>query len=310
MTAQQGASPDPRFARARGFCRWVATKDTSAPYAFMSGMNDMNFRLKVIVVFILLVLVLTPPSVYGGLPELEPPFPEWFATTADAVNAGCERIRFKSPDSESLMLAGWHQQEAIIVIYDPTPNGHFRKAHEFRITSWYGEATVSHADWLKRGTDFILVKFEGNTGTGTLQKILGVFGWNGKQLVPVLLETVSYYECSSPNHCAEIDNDFNISHEKTGKPVFTANYKLWVRKKGADADTVWTDRLQWDDKLFAFRFLSGNSSKPKSMAGKIVRQAIQKAREGFLESRPIGEPITIDLDYLEKIGIMEILDPQ
>lgn len=268
----------------------------------------MRFWSRAVLLCLLIETIVASDLAYAGVSQTKPPFPESFASSAEAIKAGCKVIRLKSPHLKSLMLTGWDQRETIIAIYDPAPDGRIRKAHEIRITSWYGFATASISDWLKNRTDFILVEFEGNTGTGTLQMILTAFGWDGRKLLPVLMETISYTNCFDLDDYAELKNRFSIKYAKTGEPMFVAKYDLTTDATKKPTHAYWTDALVWDRNLFAFRFAANQSSKPSTTYGAKVRNSIQETRKRLLQTRPTNEEIIIDDDYLHKIRIMAILD--
>ena len=119
--------------------------------------------------------------------------PKEFRTKGDALKGGCQLQPLKGKGAENCIITGFDGHDLKITIFDITADGGFERRNQLTITSWYQMAKVSYEDLLGNGINFIRIESEGNTGTGTLQKILSYWGWHDDKFVPVFFETMSYH---------------------------------------------------------------------------------------------------------------------
>src|SRR5262245_47017485 len=118
--------------------------------------------------------------------------PEKFTNLKAARHAGCRMVFLKSAQVQSCVLQGLEGNHLTLDLYDSTPSGEFFHQETFVITSWYLRAKMDFPNIFADGTYFIGVRFEGNSGTGVLQWIYLLIGWNRTRYEAALLESVDY----------------------------------------------------------------------------------------------------------------------
>src|SRR5262249_45917434 len=118
--------------------------------------------------------------------------PQKFLNVSEARKAGCRPVYLKSPKLQSCVVSTRGSNELHLGIYDRTPSGGFLLQQTFAITSWYLAATVDFPDLFGDGRRFMGVRFEGNTGTGVMQWVYLLVGWNQDHYEAALLESVDY----------------------------------------------------------------------------------------------------------------------
>lgn len=225
-----------------------------------------------------------------------------FRNSEDATSAGCKSIHLKSNNFTSCILEEFDGHDLILTAYDLKER--YIKSKQFVITSWYNEAKVRYENLLGHGTDFIIVEFEGNTGTGVSQKILAVIGWHDGRFVPVLIEPLSYY-IDSKGLLTDLKVEYEFQRIGTGEVSleFIYSYSKEFPKKTTKYN--WSERLTWNDKTFSFYGVNipsnKNSDTPNPVRKKIadVRTKVAKA---------IENTDNLNMNTLKRFNILNILD--
>jgi hypothetical protein len=228
--------------------------------------------------------------------------PKKFKTRSDAVNNSCEIQTIKENNIENCIISKFEGHNLIISIYDSNLNGEFARTNQLMITSWYQEANISYDDLLGNGIKFIRVEFEGNTGTGTLQKILSYWGWQDDKFVPVLFETKSYY--ISDRYLEELKvNDAFV--DKGSKQVSVIlNYQYFNNSPKHKSKYVWREKLNWHDSSFSFYNQEQEKKKLLRASNPIYKKIINARLNHIKRKRSMR---IIDTDLLNEIEIMQIL---
>ncbi len=227
-----------------------------------------------------------------------------FQTESQAIKDGCKIKKLKTTNAKNCIIETFNGQELFLVIYDSNEQDKYIKAEQIKVTSWYNEAKVSYEDLLGNGTDFILVEFEGNRGTGTSQKILAIIGWHEDRFVPVLIESLSYYIEER-----DLLTDLNVNYkiENKGSPKITINLSYSYSQKihNKTIKEKWIDSLPWNEATFSF-YDKKNEQKKLSTSNFSLQKNISELRVRLVE--PILHITDLDIDTLRQIRIMEILD--
>jgi hypothetical protein len=145
-------------------------------------------------------------------------------TKEDAEKNGCQLHTLKEKQKENCVINEFDGHDLKISIYDSNPDGEFERTNQLTITSWYQEAKISYEDLLGNGIKFIRIESEGNTGTGTLQKILSYWGWHDDKFVPVFFETTSYYISGRYLEELKMNYEFNNKGSKQVSAVLKVSY--------------------------------------------------------------------------------------
>ena len=233
-------------------------------------------------------------------------FSSSFLTKSDAVRQGCEFHRLKNTNTSSCVLRKFIGHDLVLAVYDPSPDGQWLQAERLSVTSWYNKAKVAYLDILGNGVDFIRVDFEGNTGSGTSQQIRTLIGWREGKFQPVLIETTNFYE-----------------YEKGFKKELSMRYKS--RKHGAEEVSLdlvynfskqtpvgtnkktWTESLKWNKSSFSFY----NEEEQGGKSGEgdtVIKGNISAARRNLLRLLPEIKNVSINVDLLNQVGLMQVLD--
>lgn len=220
-----------------------------------------------------------------------------------AINNGCKVTRLKKGDANNCVLEKFDGHDLVLTIYD-FAQGQYKKTDQFRITSWYNEAKVSYKDLLGRGTDFIIVEFEGNTGTGTLQKVLAVIGWNKGKFVPVLLEPLSYY-VDNKGMLTDLKVNYEIAHNGSDGAAFNFKYTYSKESVQETYRRAWSDSLSWDEATFSF-YRKTTEEQKISAASTPVQKKIITVRINTM--KVLHDTSNLDLEFLRQLKIMDILE--
>lgn len=227
-----------------------------------------------------------------------------FQDIEHAIKNGCKISQLKTRDVKNCVLETFDGHDLILTIYDSTAQGNYIKAERIRITSWYNEAKVRYEDLLGRGVDFIMVEFEGNTGTGTLQKNLAIFGWYKGRFIPVLIEPLSYY-IDSKGRRTGLKVIYEIKNRRSENIALNFNYSYSKEKPQKTLKYNWNDHLQWDNATFSF--YKKEIKQEKFTDSRFpVQKKIADVRVKVAESLKTID--NIDLKILESLKIMQILD--
>jgi len=232
--------------------------------------------------------------------------PTSFRDRNEAEREGCKVHKLKSHVRDNCVIERFDPQdshELLLEVYDSDTQSRFLKAEQIRLSSWYNKAKVGYGDLLGDGREFIFIESEGNTGTGTLQMILTVIGWNDRKFFPVLMETVSFYEQSGLDSV-----DLLVSYRFTKLGTRSASLHLAflyheVGEETSQRSISWTNSLKWNERAFSFYDKNVELSKIKN-AKFAIKKNISQSRLKVVD---------VDLgrrghDSLQRTGIMGILN--
>ncbi len=153
-----------------------------------------------LLVMLIALLGLVPETGAGGeVDEVSTGYgtekiPDLFKTGQEARRMGCRMAALKGDRQPSCFLPKYDLMERtfLVTFYDSNDQGQWVRSGQLCFPSWHGRAKVKTKDILGTGQEFLLVEFEGNTGSGVLQMILMMLGWFDGRFKPVLAETISY----------------------------------------------------------------------------------------------------------------------
>ncbi len=172
------------------------------------------------------------------------------------------------------------------------------------ITSWYNEATVQYRDLLGDGKKEAVVQFEGNVGTGVHQEIVAIIGWRNGKFRLCVLEGLSYY-VESERHVQDLTVKYEFVRSKHGPQELRLKYSYTIVAGSTSKKGEWEDVLHWDNDKFAYCGQLEEATPANDEISRI-RERIQSIRARVCEKGI--EPRIIDLDFLGKIGVLNILD--
>jgi hypothetical protein len=238
--------------------------------------------------------------------ENEYDIPDAFLNKKDAIAGKCHIVNLKGDHKRPVcVMQKFEGHELRLVTYDSTEDGGFIKAQEICIPSWYQKAKVKFSQLSGTRQRFIFVTFEGNTGTGTLQMILMIIGWHEGKYVPVLAETVDYYEMKR-DKTNSLKMSYKIDNIKTQKVTLRLKYKYreeYINEIPTRCKTSWTDVLKWDEKKFSFYNEQEELSKIKNTPC-VIQKSISNAR---LNLHDVGAD-RLCTDFFDKTKIMYVLE--
>lgn len=228
--------------------------------------------------------------------------PKQFMTKEDAQKTGCQLHTLKEKQKESCVINKFDGHDLKIFIYDSNPNGEFERTNQLTITSWYQEAKISYEDLLGNEIKFITIESEGNTGTGTMQKILSYWGWHVDKFVPVFFETASYYISGRYLEELKMNYEFNNKGSKQVSAILKFSYSNNNPKH--KAKYKWSETLHWQASGFSFYNLKQEENKLHTARNPIYKRIINARINQIKRKRSMS---IIDTDLLNEIEIMQIL---
>ncbi len=228
--------------------------------------------------------------------------PSNFMTKDDAVKSGCQLQKLKEQNMENCILNDFDGHDLKITVYDGNPNGEFERTNQLTITSWYQEARINYEDLLGNEIKFIKVEFEGNAGTGTLQKILSYWGWHDDKFVPVLFETTSYY--ISGRYLEELKMNYEFVNKGTKQISVVLKYHYSNNNPKRKAKYTWKETLPWQDSIFSFYNQHEENKKLLEASNPIFKRIINARINQINRKRSMR---VVDTDLLNEIEIMQIL---
>lgn len=263
----------------------------------------MKFRLMILFLVLPIVALLANFVQDVSAGENDETLPALFETQKEAAKNGCKKVYLKGRDRESCVIEAADMHTFLITVYDKNTKGQFVKSNQICVPSWYGKASVEYKDLLPDGKQLMLIKFEGNTGTGTLQMILMIVRWQNNDFVPVLGETISY-DLDSLGYKQELKVSYALENVKTKELSMGLKYEFEVISKASPAmnfRATWSDRLRWDEK--AGSFYSDEYNRSILNAPFYVQRNIARVRQSLKSIR------MSDLcdGFFEKTVIMDIL---
>jgi hypothetical protein len=265
-------------------------------------MKRLHF-LSFLSLFIFTAVIMPACRAYALEDESEAPDAFWNKEEATACQ--CHMVNLKGGKLPSCVLQVFEGQELKLIIYDGHENGAFFKDRVLCIPSWYQKAKVKYSDLTKKGRQFIWVTFEGNTGTGVLQMILMIIGWHDGKYVPVLAETIDYYN-SERGKFNKLKMNYKIDNIKTRKVSLRLKYKYreeYINRIPSRCNRSWTDVLKWNEKSFSFYNEREERSKIRNTPCQIQKD-ISNTR---LRLHGIDAD-AICTDFFDKTKIMYVLD--
>lgn len=229
--------------------------------------------------------------------------PERFDTREEALKHECQLQPLKGKEIECAVLTEFDGHDLIIFIYDQMPDGSYERKHRLCITSWYWMAKVGYEDLLGDGRKFLRVESEGNTGTGTLQKILSYWGWHDGEFVPVLFETVSYgLVCGTAQR---LHAKISLKNPSLKDVFIGFDYDYTYEDPGIKSTLAWSESLSWNEASFSFYRREDETRKLLKPDNYIHKNIIQ-ARINLLDRKCKIEPV--GTETLNALQIMQVLN--
>lgn len=222
------------------------------------------------VAVVLLTLLGMAPPAKAGEPQLGAKATA-SAQKSTALKAGC-RVSGQAGDGNRFCLVSRHEDQQLrIEVFKETKPGSFAPLQELCVPSWYGNAT---ADWLMTTQSRMVlgkVIFEGDTGTGTLQRLVLIFRPGENR--PALLETLSY-ELGGAGFKRQLNTKFQLRSAE-GADVVILGFGLETLAQGefpAEEVTRWTDSLEWVGQTSSFYDLATEERRERFASFAIQRK--------------------------------------
>jgi hypothetical protein len=262
----------------------------------------MNFLIS-LVNLVVLPLLSTPDvtGVFARNNSLSDSAPSVLIDKNEAKQYKCKEVNLKKQLGNCVIRQNSHRKITLI-IYDKLSNGTFKRENQLILDSWYLGAEIEYVDILNNGKKFILVRnLEGATGTGTSQKLLALWGWDGNQFKITLLEIQKFYDARRSSRIQKLDTNINFALQNN-KPIVLLKYKYYLYLRYVDdvmeQNWEWQNELQWNPNNFSF--YSTNSEELRKSSSKYpVEKYIAEARLNLLLN-PIQNLTMMDI---EKTGI-------
>jgi len=235
-----------------------------------------------------------------------PAGPVEFASTGDAGKAGCQFVTLKGKHAANCILQRREAHSLLLFVYDATRSRKWVRSERLELSSWYGKARVSFVDLFRNGGHFMSVDFEGNTGTGVLQMLNVLIGWNGRAFEAASLEIASDSHQSMGNE-SELRMTNTIQPGKAPSLTLVYRYLTKTSEHGEKAAvTRWQETLAWNPKTFSF--YAPDQEERVARTGPPLRRAIALSRLAFLKNKP--DLSHMEVGYLQANGIMEVMPAQ
>jgi hypothetical protein len=179
--------------------------------------------------------------------------PDWFKDEREACRAGgvCDFI--KGAESKTCLLKFVVGQGAWVFVYDREATGRFVKTGVITPPTWYGLARVALVDVFRTGkSKFILIEHQGDSGTGTDEKIHWLLGWHEGAFRTVLRETVfSMVSCLGEDTIYRMN--YRIARGSKPRVEVTCSFdRVFDTAYPYDFHAQWKDWLFWDEERFSF----------------------------------------------------------
>ncbi|MBI5849071.1 MAG: hypothetical protein HZB31_14195 [Nitrospirae bacterium] len=230
--------------------------------------------------------------------------PKHFATKRAAVKNGCQMQPLKDKKKENCIISAFDDHDLKITVYDGNTNGEFEQRNQLTITSWYQMAKISYEDLLGNGIKFIRIESEGNTGTGTLQKILSYWGWHADKFVPVFFETTSYHISSAGGYLEDFKMNYEFNNKGSQQISAALKYHYSDTNPKHRASYTWQEKLSWDGGSFSFYNLELEKGKILKAENPIYKKIINARINQIRRKRSMS---IVDTDLLNEIEMMQIL---
>jgi len=201
---------------------------------------------------LLMLLSLLPKGVSADDVNSQPP--KSFSNLTAAESHGCKKVNLYGPGRSSCVIEALEMHELMLNIYEMGGSGAYKLSGRVCVPSWYEGAKVKYQDFDGGGKDLVVVDTEGNTGTGVLQKILLVFGYNGREFVPVLLETTSY-DFGTLGYKEELRMEHAIKNLGSREVTIDLHHEYVLhqsRDNPLGMKASWSERLAWHSQDFTF----------------------------------------------------------
>lgn len=225
------------------------------------------------------------------------------STQSEASVAGCQWQPIKAGGEPSCVLQQFVGHDLLLSLFDKSDQNHSHPSAQLHISSWYQQAKVSYVDLLGNGTRFIRVESEGNTGTGTLQKLVSLWGWQQRRLVPVLLETSSYQ--SEGKYSEKLTMTYKLQNAQSKRPALRLHFVYSDNHPSDKVHQQWEENLIWQPDAFSFY----DSQRQTSLLQSTANPVYQRIIAARLKLLPLRHHLQrIDADLLNQIGMMQILE--
>lgn len=267
-------------------------------------------RFVIVISIVFSVIVITDIALASSDLDSEETFPTIFKSEQEALKQNCKIVFLKGKNRKSCLMQKFVMKVFKIAIYDQNSKGEFVKSEELCIPSWYNKATIEVQDFLGNGQQFMLIKFEGGTGTGVLQMILMIIGWRNDKYVPVLLETISF-NSEQLEHKRKLEVQYGFEKIKTSRVTLNLAYKYFTSngdKSPYNVKTAWTESLTWNCKNYSF-YNEQYEHNMKDSEPSFIRRNIAKVR---LSLKNVKIPKSCDeeetyKEIFEKTRVKEIM---
>ena len=219
------------------------------------------------------------------------------------IAASCQWQPIKAAGHPSCVLQQFAGHELLLSLFDKSDQNRSHPSAQLRISSWYQQAKVSYVDLFGNGIRFIRVESEGNTGTGTLQKLVSLWGWQQQRLVPVLLETSVYQ--SVGEYTEKLFMSYELQYARSERPSLHLHFVYSDNHPSHRVHQQWEENLTWQPDAFSFY----NRQQQKSLLQSTANPIYQRIIAARLKLLPLRHHLQqIDTDLLNQIGMMQILE--
>lgn len=267
-------------------------------------------------ILLLLAFALNENALAEERYPIEYPSPDNISKNDATAMKRCMFARLKSQEKPNCVITDLQNKVLSVAVYDDDSHGHLVRSSYFCVGSWYEEAQVHIVEPLGDGRQFLDIVSEGNTGTGTLQKIRMIVGWNGKNFVPSLVETVSY-RMESLGYLRSLDLSIKFDNKNPNNILAQLKYNYTEGQvTNASPENLWrstsewSEVLRWDTVSFSF-YKDPQPDKKRQLTGfrpDLISTNIRRSRQYFKGKTMQDLCGNYLSDYLESSMIMELFD--
>lgn len=236
---------------------------------------------------------------------------EQFLNIEEAQKHNCTIVDLKGLRQKSCVLQNFEDHELRLAIYDANTKGQLLKSQELCIPSWYQKATVKYLDLLGEGKQFIVLTFEGNTGTGTLQMIRMFIAWHNGKFVPTLAETVDY-DLTEGSDVVSLKMTYKIKNKGSSKVklFLKYNFTAWdIEPSQVKSTSTWYDTLIWDKETYSFYNADAENAKVWQQHNGFLQYSIQRKISKVRVSIKDVDATDLCHTFFDETHIMSVLYP-
>jgi len=229
-----------------------------------------------------------------------------YRSDQEAMADGCKILYLKDATSKNCVKEEIKEHQLVLNIFDSNGQGVYVKKDEICLPSWNEDASVDYRDLFGDGRQAIIATFEGDTGTGTEQKILSIIIWQITRFIPILSETISY-KIGSLGYQKTLKSSLSFENIKSNRLEVKLVNEFEVKNQGKypfDFKASWNDKLVWN--LTTNSFYDDKYERQMLKAPFYVRRNIANVRLKMIK-------IQINnycADLFDNTGIMDILSDQ